>query len=341
MTLAVKAASPSLLDVYKSEIPRCDPEGPTIAKIKKYLSQKSCIWGRPFDGEDYRRMAEHLMPSYLASQSKEFKESFLSLIRNEMKKKFPQAHEVMLISADNERIHSFHFRGAVKKAILFLHGNGGVFETCFEQALQLKRITEEDLHVMVFNPRGTGESSGTPAGLNLSLDVIAAFQYLVDVHKIDPSQITLYGHSMGGCIGALGACALQEIYSHSLIRMIVDRSFASLLDFRKDSIAAYETTKSQLSKKAIELWTLDTVDSLLSLKGRVGVISHAHDEVIDEGHSVLLALRGRHAFSSKQFVIVDVEEVEGGAPSKPHIRFFREDEFEKIRTLFQSIAVSP
>jgi pimeloyl-ACP methyl ester carboxylesterase len=341
MTLSVKAVSVSALEAYKSEIPRDVPEGSVIAKIQKYLSQKSCIWGNPFEKVDYRKFAEHLMPSYHASQSKEIKESFLSVIRNEMKKKFPQAHEVMLTAVDNETLDAFHFSGAEKKAILFLHGNGGFFETCFEQALQLKRITEEDVHVMVLNPRGTGESTGVPVGLNLSLDVIAAFQYLVDVQKIDPSQITIYGHSMGGCIGAQGAQALQEIYSHSLIQMIVDRSFGSLLDFQKDSIKAYEaTTQSRISKKMIELWNMDSVDSLLSLKGRVGVVSHSHDEVIDERLSLVSALRDRHAFSSKKFEIVDLEEIDGEVRSKPHSRFFREDEFANIRKLFQFISVS-
>ena len=67
-------------------------------------------------------------------------------------------------------------------------------------------------HLVVFNPRGTDESEGVPHLAKEALGIFTAFEYPVYEQGIVPSDIVIFGHSMGGYFGALGAALVREAH---------------------------------------------------------------------------------------------------------------------------------
>ncbi len=144
--------------------------------------------------------------------------------------------EITLETLDGALINGVHFEGTLKKGIIFLHGNGSFYETSAQKPLgwiqSLKQISSEgeDLfpHLVVFNPSGTGESSGLTHPVNIARDMLAAFEYLVYQQGIDPNDIVIGGHSMGAFFAAFGADLIQQKFDDYEINFLSDRSFIDI-----------------------------------------------------------------------------------------------------------------
>jgi len=83
--------------------------------------------------------------------------------------------------------------------VLFCHGNGGNISHRLDS---LKILQEMRLATFIFDYRGYGESEGTPTERGTYLDAQAAWDYLVNERKTPPSQIVVFGESLGGSIAA-------------------------------------------------------------------------------------------------------------------------------------------
>ena len=53
------------------------------------------------------------------------------------------------------------------------------------------------VNIMAYDYTGYGKSNGVPAEENVYADIEAAFQYLLEVRRLQPEQIVLYGRSLG------------------------------------------------------------------------------------------------------------------------------------------------
>jgi pimeloyl-ACP methyl ester carboxylesterase len=53
------------------------------------------------------------------------------------------------------------------------------------------------VNIMAYDYTGYGKSNGTSCEENCYADIEAAFQYLLEVRKLQPEQIVLYGRSLG------------------------------------------------------------------------------------------------------------------------------------------------
>src|SRR5262245_22499977 len=84
-----------------------------------------------------------------------------------------------------------------RQALLFFHGNGGNIShrlTSIEQFHQL------GLHVFIIDYRGYGQSEGSPSETGTYRDAEAAWRYLVEERGFNPSQIIVFGQSLGGAV---------------------------------------------------------------------------------------------------------------------------------------------
>jgi hypothetical protein len=125
----------------------------------------------------------------------------------------------------------------VNKWILFFHGNG---QYIGEQL----NIFNKNYCILIVDYRGYGESDNVnPTYSNIMKDAYASWDYLINEHKCDPSDITLVGLSLGGAIAT--KLAYKLIINKNTIpdKLVIINSFSSItnlifdiIGLKKDSI---------------------------------------------------------------------------------------------------------
>ena len=211
--------------------------------------------------------------------------------------------EITLKASNGDTVNALHFKGTMNKAIIYLHGNGCFYETSASKPLRwIEGITEtsngERPHLLIFNPRGTGKSTGITAPDLVAEDFKLAFEYLVEGFSVNPDHIALSGHSMGGFFGAHGAARIQSLFPKNTINFLSDRSLSDLhsrVDIKVQNlgyskISALAVASSIHGIMALLHWAKDPVEALEGLKGRICIIYHKGDGVIPYEQSTHHAL---------------------------------------------------
>lgn len=83
--------------------------------------------------------------------------------------------------------------------LLFFHGNGGNISHRLWSVELFHRL---DLNTFIIDYRGYGQSAGTPSEQGTYLDAEAAWHYLTQARGIPPSELILFGESLGGAVAA-------------------------------------------------------------------------------------------------------------------------------------------
>lgn len=81
-----------------------------------------------------------------------------------------------------------------KGTVLYYGGNGFVREVSYNI---IHSILGQNMNLMVFNYRGYGRNKGKPSISGLKQDGLAAYQYMRDSLRVDPSELVIHGHSLG------------------------------------------------------------------------------------------------------------------------------------------------
>jgi len=103
--------------------------------------------------------------------------------------------------------------------ILFCHGNAGNISHRLDSIQIFHRL---GLDVFIFDYRGYGQSEGSPTEEGTYQDAEAAWQYLIETRQTDPSQIIIFGRSLGGAVASWLA------QSHQPGALILESTFTSL-----------------------------------------------------------------------------------------------------------------
>lgn len=107
--------------------------------------------------------------------------------------------------------------------VLYLHGNAGNISSNLDKAIALRSL---GVNVIAIDYRGYGLSSGPfPSEQRLYDDAWAAWQFLQSDRSIEPQQLVIYGHSLGGAIGI----DLARQIPH-LAGLVIEGSFTSMAD---------------------------------------------------------------------------------------------------------------
>jgi pimeloyl-ACP methyl ester carboxylesterase len=94
------------------------------------------------------------------------------------------------------RIPAFFIeRPNAQVTILFSHGNAEDLGMIYDWFNDLARVLR--VNIMAYDYTGYGKSSGVPNEESCYADIEAAFQYLLEVRRVQPEQIVLYGRSLG------------------------------------------------------------------------------------------------------------------------------------------------
>ena len=132
----------------------------------------------------------------------------------------PQAEEVMLTSADGERLIAWLVPPqASKPIVIYFHGNGGALNL---RAGRFRWLTAGGFGLLGLSYRGYGGSTGKPTESGLLLDGAAAYDFAAA--RYPPGRIVLWGESLGTGI-AIALAAERKIAA-----LILDAPFTSAAD---------------------------------------------------------------------------------------------------------------
>ncbi len=106
-----------------------------------------------------------------------------------------QRQDVFFESMGGQKLHAFYFRQTNSPCtILFSHSNAGNVD---DWSPLTAKLLLTGASVFAYDYRGYGLSEGQPSLSGICQDGLAAYDYLVNVAKVDPATIILFGGSLG------------------------------------------------------------------------------------------------------------------------------------------------
>lgn len=132
----------------------------------------------------------------------------------------PQAEEVMLTSADGEKLIAWHVppRGD-KPVVIYFQGNA---EGLAARVGRFTWLTADGIGLLALSYRGYGGSTGMPSETGLILDAEAAYEFAAA--RYPTKRIIVFGESLGTGV-ATALAAEREIGG-----LILDAPFTSIAD---------------------------------------------------------------------------------------------------------------
>lgn len=127
--------------------------------------------------------------------------------------------------------------------LLYLHGNAGNISEWVDRYAQLQKL---GVNVFTADYRGYGESEGRPEEQGLYLDAETMYDHLIEVLRVPPQRVIIYGHSLGSGVAVelavrrKAACLIvegaftsvtdrgQELYPYLPIRLFAQNHFDSI-----------------------------------------------------------------------------------------------------------------
>jgi uncharacterized protein len=130
-----------------------------------------------------------------------------------------------------EKVHGWWVPGAKgdpagpalhsRQVMLYLHGNGGNIS---HNLAAVQAFHQLGFSTLIFDYRGYGRSEGAfPTEAEVYRDAGAVWDYLVKIRGIQPENIFLYGHSLGGAIAIDLAVRQPQVAG-----VITDGTFTSM-----------------------------------------------------------------------------------------------------------------
>lgn len=192
---------------------------------------------------------------------------------------------VAITTADNETLHGWFVStpSAAKGTILFFHGNAGNIS---HRMNYLSMFSGLDYNSFIFDYRGYGKSSGSPSESGTYQDASAAWRYLTEEKAIPPSEIVLFGESLGGAIAAWLAT------QHEPRALVLASTFTSVPDLAAQLYPF-------LPVRLLARFQYSTIDYLQSITCPVLVAHSPQDEIVPFSHGQALF---QAASSPKQFL---------------------------------------
>jgi alpha-beta hydrolase superfamily lysophospholipase len=103
--------------------------------------------------------------------------------------------------------------------ILYFHGNGGNLSSILSR---IRSFAEQGFDSFSIDYEGYGASDGAPSEANLYRDAEAAWEWLTKERGVEPDQIVVWGHSLGGAVAIW--CASK----HTPRMVLLDSTFTSM-----------------------------------------------------------------------------------------------------------------
>jgi uncharacterized protein len=154
------------------------------------------------------------------------------------------------------------------KVVLYLHGNDGNVSTNMDGIAHLREL---GYSVFLIDYRGYGASDGGfPSERGVYRDAQSAWDYLVRERGVNPVNLVIYGHSLGGAI------AIELALHHpEAAALVVESSFTSIHD-----LARLETRFAPFPVGTFLNQRFDSIDKVGRLGLPVLYIHGTADEIV-------------------------------------------------------------
>jgi len=152
--------------------------------------------------------------------------------------------------------------------ILFCHGNAGNISHRLDS---IQIFHSLGLSTFIFDYRGFGQSDGKVTEKGTYLDAEAAWNYLVGKKQAAPSEIIIFGRSLGGAVASWLA------KEHTPKGLIIESTFSSVQDIAAD-LYPY------LPVKLLARFHYNAVDYIRRVKCPLMVIHSRNDDIIPFKH---------------------------------------------------------
>ncbi len=196
---------------------------------------------------------------------------------------------VSIETTDGVTLHGWFIEGQSSQVLLFFHGNAGNISHRLESIRQFRDL---GLSVLIIDYRGYGQSGGKTTEDGIYRDADAAWRYLTEDRGIAPSDILIFGRSLGASVASWLASQQQPL------ALIVESSFTSVPDVAQELYP-------WLPARWLSRFSHATRDYIREVRCPLLVIHSRDDEIIPFHHGeaifaaaneprTFLKLRGTH-----------------------------------------------
>ncbi len=172
------------------------------------------------------------------------------------------------------QLHGWFFdKPGAKKTIMFSHGNTGNLTG----RLNLVRLLlETGSSVFIYDYSGYGRSKGVPTIQGICKDGVVAFDYLIQERGLKPTDIVLYGESLGTAV----SCEIAA--ERSCSGLVLQSGFSSLRKIGQETVPIMKIYPQVLFPKPF----LNAVERVASRTGYPLLIIHgSKDQVVPFSHA--------------------------------------------------------
>lgn len=153
--------------------------------------------------------------------------------------------------------------------VIFGHGNAELIDYAREE---FQPLTEAGVAVLLVEYPGYGRSEGSPSQASITEAFSAAYDMLLERHRVDPDRIILFGRSLGG--GAVCALAARR----KCAAIILVSSFTSIRSFAARFLVPGFLVRDPFDNLAV----------VSTYAGPILIIHGRHDEIIPYRHALAL-----------------------------------------------------
>lgn len=143
---------------------------------------------------------------------------------------FKNINKFMIKTSDNVLLDGYILGNESDIYILYAHGSSGDIYTKLNFANTLLQFG----NVVMFDYRGFGLSGGSPTEYGIYNDIYTVWNFLVDVKKIEPHKIILYGDNLGCSVVSWLSKNFVKLHKQLPRAIIMQSGFTSLKDMVSD-----------------------------------------------------------------------------------------------------------
>lgn len=117
------------------------------------------------------------------------------------------------------------------RLIIYMHGTSGTMASGYrpDSYRALYSGAPDKIHILTFDYRGFGLSTGTPSEPGLLVDAVSVYDWATKVARIPPERIVIFGQSLGSAVSiALANHLAAQVPPVSCAGLVITSSFSDL-----------------------------------------------------------------------------------------------------------------